>query len=147
MKIVRPLFACCWVGAAALTGWAQTPVTIKLEDAIARARQYGGQVQSANLGVLQAKEDSAQIRAQRLPTITGLNQYIYTQGNGTPSGVFVANDGVHVYNEQATVNAQLFSITMMADYRRTIAAEAAAKARVDVARRGLALTVIQNYYN
>ena len=77
------------------------PPSITLQEAITRARQYGGQIQSANLAVLLAKEDSAQARAGRLPTLNAFNQFIYTEGNGTPSGVFVANDGVHIYNEQA----------------------------------------------
>ena len=46
--------------------FAQTPV-IKLDDAIARARQYGGQVQSAEFAVLQAQQDTVQARAARLP--------------------------------------------------------------------------------
>src|ERR1019366_7670001 len=83
---------------------ASAPTTITLQDALARARQYGGQIQSANLAVLQAREDSAQARAARLPSVNAFNQFIYTEGNGTPSGVFVANDGVHIYNEQAVVH-------------------------------------------
>src|SRR5215469_16785152 len=67
------------------------PSAITLEEALVRARQYGGQVQSANLSVLQAHEDSAQVRANRLPAVNWFNQFIYTEGNGTPSGVFVAN--------------------------------------------------------
>jgi outer membrane protein TolC len=70
---------------------------------------------------------------------------LYTQGNGTATGVFVASNGVHVYDEQLTVHADI-SVTKQAQYRSTLAAEAAAKARQDVARRGLAATVIQNYY-
>src|SRR5215831_14145673 len=84
---------------------AQNPVpTISLEDAIVRARQYGGQVQSANFALLQAREDRLQARANRLPTLNAFNQFIYTEGNGTPSGVFVSNDGVHIYNEQAVIH-------------------------------------------
>ena len=54
--------------------------------------------------VLQARQDTVQARAARLPSVNAFNQFIYTEGNGTPSGVFVANDGVHVYNEQAQVH-------------------------------------------
>src|SRR5258708_269145 len=79
------------------------PPTITVEDALVRARQYGGQIQSANFAAQQAKQDSVQARAARLPTLNAFNQFIYTEGNGTPSGVFVANDGVHIYNEQAVV--------------------------------------------
>lgn len=51
-----------------------------------------------------------QAQAARLPTASGLNQFIYTEGNGTPSGVFAANDGVHVYNEQLVGHQDLFAL-------------------------------------
>jgi outer membrane protein len=122
------------------------PPAIKLEDAIARAAQYAGQIQSANFSVLQAKEDSAQARANRLPTLNAFNQFIYTEGNGTPSGVFVANDGVHVYNEQAVIHQDLFAIARHGETNRALAAEAIARAKIEVAARGLNATVVQNYY-
>jgi len=111
-----------------------------------RARQYGGQVQSANLATLQAREDSVQARAARLPSVNAFNQFIYTEGDRTPSGVFVANDGVHVYNEQAIVHEELLSLIRHGEVNRALATEAIAKARVEVAARGLNLTVIQDYY-
>ena len=101
---------------------------------------------SANLAVLQAKEDTAQARAGRLPSVNAFNQFIYTEGNGTPSGVFVANDGVHVYNEQAVVHEELLSLVRHGELNRALAAEAVARAKVDVAARGLNATVIQDYY-
>jgi outer membrane protein TolC len=124
---------------------AQTPV-IKLEDAIVRARQYGGQVQSAGFAVSQAQQDTRQARAARLPTVNAFNQFIYTEGNGTPSGVFVANDGVHVYNEQAQVHEEVLSFVRHGEVNRAVAAEAVARAKVEVAARGLNATVIQDYY-
>lgn len=126
---------------------AQAPtLTVDLAGALTRARAYSPQFLAAGLAASSAHEDRVQAKAALLPTVSALNQYIYTQGNGTPSGVFVANDGVHVYNEQAVVHAELFSLTKQAELRRAQAAEAAAQARQDVARRGLAITVIQNYY-
>jgi outer membrane protein TolC len=125
--------------------FAQTP-TITLQDALTRAKQYGGQIQSANLGALLAKEDRAQARAATLPSVSALNQFIYTEGNGTPSGVFVANDGVHVFNEQAVVHEELLSLVRHGEIRRAMAAEAVAKAKLEVASRGLSSTVIQDYY-
>jgi outer membrane protein TolC len=138
-------------GVAALASLARaqappTPAVIPLPDALTRARQYAGQIQSANLAVLLAKEDIRQVRAARLPTVNAFNQYIYTEGNGTPSGVFVANDGVHIYNEQAQVHEEMLAFVRKGETRRALAAEAVARARVDVAARGLNLTVIQNYF-
>src|SRR5580693_333544 len=120
--------------------------SISFEEALRRARQYAGQLQSANLAVLLAKEDTAQVRAGRLPSVNAFNQYIYTEGNGTPSGVFVANDGVHVYNEQAVVHEELLSLLRRGELNRALAAEAVAHAKADVAARGLKATVIQYYY-
>lgn len=127
------------------TVFAQTP-TISLTDALARAKQYGGLMQTANLAALQAREDRAQARAGTLPSVSAFNQFIYTEGNGTPSGVFVANDGVHVYNEQAVIHQDLLSLVRHGEIRRAMAAEAIAKAKIEVAARGLSATVIQNYY-
>jgi outer membrane protein TolC len=124
----------------------QPPVTITLREALERARQYGTQIQNAALNALLAKEDRVQAKAATLPSLNAFNQFIYTQGNGTPSGVYVANDGVHVYNEQAQVHEELLSLVRRGEIRRAMAAEAAAKAKIEVARRGLNATVIQDYY-
>ena len=131
---------------AAALGFGQTPLTVTLQDALARARQHAGQIQSANLAALQAKEDRVQARAAALPSLNAFNQFIYTEGNGTPSGVFVANDGVHVYNEQAVVHQELLSVVRRGEIRRAMAAEAVARAKVEVAARGLSATVVQDYY-
>jgi len=124
----------------------QTPLMITLQDALARARQYGTQIQSANINAALAREDRAQAKAATLPSLNAFNQFIYTEGNGTPSGVYVANDGVHVYNEQAQVHQELLSLVRHGEIRRAMAAEAVAKARAEVALRGLNATVIQDYY-
>jgi len=124
----------------------QAPLTITLQDALARARQYGTQIQSANINALLAREDRAQAKAATLPSLNAFNQFIYTEGNGTPSGVYVANDGVHVYNEQAQVHQELLSFVRHGEIRRAMAAEAVAKAKTEVALRGLNATVIQDYY-
>lgn len=122
------------------------PVSITLQDALTRARTYSQQFQSAVIGAGIAREDVVQARAAFFPTLNYFNQYIYTQGNGTPSGVFVANDGVHVYNSQAIVHEELFSITHRADYRKALFAQAAAQARQQIAVRGLVGTVVGAYY-
>jgi outer membrane protein TolC len=122
------------------------PVKITLQDALTRAEQYGAQIQSAEIAAKLAHEDKVQARAAVLPTVTGINQFIYTEGNGTPSGVFVANDGVHVYNEQLQGHEELLSLLRRGELRLAAAAEAVARAKADVAARGLKATVIQDYY-
>src|ERR1700733_11999553 len=105
----------------------QTPPVITLQDALAGARQYGTQIQSANLNVALAKEDKVQAKAAGLPSVNAFNQFIYTEGNGTPSGVFVANDGVHIYNEQAQIHEEVLTFVRRAEIRRAMAAEAVAR--------------------
>jgi outer membrane protein TolC len=121
-------------------------LTITLEEALQRARQYGAQIQTANIAAQLAHEDRVQARAASLPSVSGLNQFIYTEGNGTPSGVFVANDGVHVYNEQLNAHEELLSFIRRGEIRAAAAAEAVARAKADVAARGLISTVVADYY-
>ncbi|MEO8049304.1 MAG: TolC family protein, partial [Acidobacteriota bacterium] len=145
-----------WANLAVLLGVAQAQqsppaaapaaTVIALQDALARARQYAGQIQTASFAVLQAREDTAQARAARLPSLNAFNQFVYTEGNGTSSGVFVANDGVHIYNEQAVMHQEALSLVRRGELNRALSAEAVARARVDVAARGLSLTVVQYYY-
>lgn len=125
---------------------AQAPITLTLPDAMQRARQYSQQVYSANIAALLAHEDTVQAKAALLPTVEGVSGFIYTQPNGTPSGVFVPNDGPRVWTELANVHGDVFNPAKRADYHRTIAAEALAKAKADLAARGLVATVTQDFY-
>src|ERR1044071_7621721 len=94
---------------------AQTPSTgathlrLTLQEALERAQKYSQQTLTANLAGLIAHEDTVQARAAMLPTVNGLSQFIYTQPNGTPSGVFVPNDGPHLYTNYAQAHADVFS--------------------------------------
>jgi outer membrane protein TolC len=129
--------------------WAQAPpppLHLTFADALARAQKYSQQTFAANIEALLAHEDTVQAKAALLPAVNGLSQYIYTQSNGTATGVFVPNDGVHIYNDYATAHADLYAPAKRADYHRAIAAEAAARARADLAVRGLIGTVMQDYY-
>lgn len=125
---------------------AQQTLSIDLKDALRRARQYGGQIEAADIATRLAQEDRKQAVAGALPTVTAFNQYIYTEGNGTPAGVFVANDGVHVYNEQLQAHEEVLQLARRGEIRVARAAEAVQKARSDVAARGLNAAVIQDYY-
>jgi outer membrane protein TolC len=122
------------------------PLLINLQDALARAKANNQQFQTANISAQLAHEDRVQAKAGLLPTVNYFNQFIYTQPNGTPSGVFVANDGVHVYNSQGLVHGDIYAPGKWADYQRVIAAEAVARAKTDIAARGLVVTVVQGFY-
>ena len=122
------------------------PLRLTLDDAMARARANSPQILSANIATLLAREDTVQAKAALLPEASSFNQFIYTQPNGTPSGVFVSNDGPHVYNNQAVVHGDIYSLGKIADYRKTQVAEAVARAKAEIASRGLTAVVVQNYY-
>jgi outer membrane protein TolC len=80
-----------------------------------------------------------------LPNVNYNMQFIYTQGNGSPSGRYTANNGVHEYIAQGNVH-QALSPGMLAEYRRVAAAEALSRAKSEIATRGLVVTVVQAYY-
>jgi outer membrane protein TolC len=122
------------------------PLRLTFADAMERARANSPEILSANLAALTAREDTLQARAARLPGVSSFNQFIYTQPNGTPTGAFVSNDGVHVYNNQAIVHGDIIDLVKRADYRKTQLAEAVARAKAEIAARGLVATVTESYY-
>jgi outer membrane protein TolC len=125
---------------AVLPVFGQGSLSISFQDALDRARKYGLEIQTANIAALLAREDRIQAKAAMLPAVQYFNQFIYTEPNGTPSGIFVANDGPHVYNSQGQVHEDL-SWTRRAEYRRAVAAEVLAKAKA-----GIIGAVVQDYY-
>jgi outer membrane protein TolC len=122
------------------------PLRLTFEDAMERARANSPQILSANLAALMAREDTVQAKAALLPNVSSFNQFIYTEASGTPSGAFVSNDGVHVYNNQAIVHGDILDLSKRADYRKAQLAEAVARAKAEIAARGLVATVTESYY-
>ena len=121
------------------------PLRLTLEDAMQRARANSPLILSANINALLAREDTVQAKAALLPTLSTLNQYIYTQARDSAL-VYVSNDGVHVYNNQLLVHGDLYAPQKLADWRKSQVAEAVAKAKTEIAQRGLVATVVSNYY-
>lgn len=132
------------------------PVTITLQDALERARQNDPGYRSAVTDLGLAREDRVQARAGLLPGVSYSNSFLYTQGTGPlpancqnigtcPTFRFIANNGVHEYVSQADVH-QAISLTNLADYRRSSALLAQARAKAEIARRGLVVTVTGAYY-
>ena len=124
------------------------PLVITLQDALARAKANDVQFRSAvtDLGV--AHQDVVQSRAGLLPNVSYNMQFIYTQGNrvagNPPPARFIANNGVHEYIAQGDVH-QALSPGMFAQHGAVKAAEALARAKAEVAARGLVVTVVQAY--
>ncbi len=124
------------------------PLTLTLQDALARARANEPQLAAALTNASLAREDTAQARAALYPAFGIRSEYLNTQGNGVfPSGRYVTNDGVHVYREWATMHQDLSPGTFTrSGVERAIALEAVARARVEIAQRGLVVTVTRAYY-
>jgi outer membrane protein TolC len=129
-------------------GTAAPPPVITLQDALERAKKLDVPVQAAVSDSLLAREDRVQAKNSLRPSVINSTQYLGTQGNGvSPSGRFVTNDGVHVYREWGVVHQELSAETFLTTgYQRAEAAEILAQAKVEIAQRGLVVTVTKNYY-
>jgi len=121
------------------------PPVLTLNDAIRLAKINAPQFRIALADAASAREDRIQARAALLPGFSYTTGSIYTEPNSTPTGTFVAANGVHEYLSQGAVHESL-SFTSMADLRRTRALEALAQAKAEIATRGLVSTVVQDFY-
>jgi outer membrane protein TolC len=124
------------------------PQAVTLEDALKRARQLDPTYRTALTAAGVAREDHVQARAALLPGLSYNTQYLYTQGRGLPvtgDTRYIANNGVHEYLSQGNAH-EVVSGTQFADYRRTAALAAAARANAEVATRGLVATIVKTYY-
>jgi outer membrane protein TolC len=121
------------------------PLTLTLRDALARARANEPQYRAALTDYGVARENTVQARAGLLPSVSYNGQFLYTQGNGTASGRYVGANGVHEYISEGNVHESL-SLQNAAEFRHSQAEEALAKAKSEIAERGLVVTVVQAYY-
>lgn len=126
------------------------PVTVTLKDALDRARKLDPQLAAADADAKSAHDDRLQERNALLPNFNALSQYLGTQGNGgrVSDGRFVTNDGVHIYRDWLVLKQDLSPSTlfMRTGYTRAAAAEALAKAKNQIAQRGLTVTVTKTFY-
>lgn len=117
---------------------------LTLQDALARARKNSVEFQSAATDAAIAAEDRKQSRDALLPSAVYNNQVLYTQGTGTGAVRYIANNAVHEYISQGNVH-EAIDLAGVASYRRATAAAAVARARSEIALRGLVVTVVQDY--
>jgi outer membrane protein TolC len=123
---------------------------LTFQTALQLARKNSTQFQAAltNFGLL--REDRAQARDVLLPSVNYNNSAIYTQSSGSavpgaPPVVFIANNAPHEYVSQGNVH-EVLDVSAFASWRRASAAAAVGRAQVEIAARGLVVTVTQNYY-
>jgi len=127
------------------TGTAPAPAgVITLADALRMARANSPALQAALAATGAAHAARIQARSGLLPNLSLNNQFLYTQPNGTPTGVYIANNGTHEYINQADVH-QTIGVAQAAGYRSAAAVEDVARAQAEIAARGLVYTVVQAY--
>lgn len=125
---------------------AASTLRLTLQDALARARKNSVEFQAAATDAAIAGEDRKQARDALLPSVVYNNQFLYTQGNGVGGVRYIANNAIHEYISQGNVH-EVIDLAGVASYRRAAAAAAVAKARAEIASRGLVVTVVQDYFH
>lgn len=134
--------------AAAQNANVQTPRTLTLKDALDLAAKNDATLAAASTDAEVARQDALQTRKALYPSLSARSEFLGTEGDGKiPTSRFVTNDGVHVYREWAVVHQDLSPGTFTgAAVDRAVAAQNLARARLEIARRGLAPTVSRSYY-
>jgi outer membrane protein TolC len=119
-----------------------------LQDALDRARANEPQFRSAQTEAAVARQDVVQARAALLPSVNYTTAYLYTEGGaGGAVPRFIANNTVHEYIAQGNAHESLnVGPGGVAEYRRATAAASVARAKAEIATRGLVVTVVQTYY-
>lgn len=121
-------------------------VRLTLQDALARAKKNSVQFQAAVTDSGIARQDRYQAGAALLPSVTYNNQAIYTKLDKNGNVTFIANNAAHEYVSQANVHESI-DLAGISNFRRASAASAMARARAEIASRGLVVTVVQVYYS
>jgi outer membrane protein TolC len=129
---------------------------ISLSEAIHRAQQNEPSFASALAAEKSAAIDRYLAKAALLPSVVAHNQMLYTQPNGQinrnvqvgaqASPIFIANNAVHEYVSQASIN-ETVGLKQFADAQVAAANAARISAELEVARRGLISTVVNLYYS
>jgi outer membrane protein TolC len=128
------------------------PLRLTFQAALELARKNSTQFQAAVTNFALLREDRAQSRDALLPSVNYDNSAIYTQSSGAlaavpgaPPVVFIANNAPHEYLSQGNVH-EVLDVSAFATWQRAAAAASVARAQVEIAARGLVVTVAQNYY-
>src|SRR5580658_1794241 len=135
---------------------AQPGAQITLDEAIRRAQANEPNYAAAVADSRVAGADRSIAVAGLLPSVRLYGQGLYTQPNGLknqagqgagaqPSPRFIANNAVREYASQGMVDEAL-GMAQAAEVRRADAAAAMAAAEMEVARRGLVVTVTELFY-
>jgi outer membrane protein TolC len=122
------------------------PVQLSLAAALALARKNSTVYQAALTDAGSVHEDRTQARDALLPKVDYNNEYLYTQSNGQGGVRYIANNAVHEYTSQGNVH-EAIDVAALANYRKISATAAVARAKAEIASRGLVVTVVRNYFS
>jgi outer membrane protein len=131
--------------AAAPSDVTNNPVQVSLSSALALARKNSTVYNAALTEAGSAGIDRALARDALLPQVNFNNQYLYTQSNQHGGVRYIANNAVHEYISQGDVHESI-DVAGLANYRKVSAAAALARAKAEIASRGLVVTVAQSYF-
>ncbi len=151
----RDLIFCTLLGCV-IPAWPQShlqipqtssmPAPLTLADAIRLAKANAPQFRAAMTEAGLARESRVQARAALLPEVSYNTGAIYTEPNGTDTGVFIEANAVREYISRGVIHEGI-GFSTIADYRNTRFLEAAARARQEVAARGLVAAVVKAFYS
>lgn len=127
-------------------GASAAPLPLTLKDAIERAEHLEPTYRTAVTDAGVAGESRNQARDALLPSLRYNNSLMITQLNALREVRFLANDRLHEYVSQGNVH-EAIGLAEVATYRSAAAAAAVARARAEIAQRGLVVTVVQAYFN
>ena len=143
--------------ATAQTEPPKTDAPLTLEDAIQLAQANEPAFAAAVAESRATALERTDAKAALLPSVTFHNQYLFTESNHTRATtnqstasqslpVFIANNSVHEYTNQAAVT-ETIGVAGTAAARLATANAARAQAELEIARRGLVSAVVELYYN
>jgi outer membrane protein TolC len=131
------------------------PIHISVTEAIKRAQANEPTFAASVAAQKTTAIDSYLAKATLLPSVTYHNQVLYTQPNGQQnsggqsglqsSPIFIANNAIHEYTSQASIN-ETVGLKQFADAKVATATAARASAELEIVRRGLIATVVGLYY-
>ncbi len=124
----------------------QHPAPLTLSDALRLAKANAPEFRAAVTEAGLARENRIQARAALLPGVSYNTGAIYTEPNGTDTGVFIEANAVREYISRGVIH-QGIGFSTVADYRNAKFVEAAARAKQEVAARGLVAAVVKAFYS
>ena len=160
LRVRRTVWLACTLFIAPVSAsWGQatasTAVVITLDEAVRLAEANEPTFRASLVDSEVARLDKSIALSRLLPSAVYHNEYLFTQGNGSssrigqtvgqPTPLFIANNAIHEYVSQGvvheTIGLQQFDAVTIAG-----ANAARAVAELEIARRGLRMTVVNLYY-